>query len=375
MSVRWSPSLLPGLVLALVVGLGVGVRSVWADPPGAPPGGGAAPQPPPGPGGEPQAPPPAPPPPDGGPQGPPPGPPDLLAFLGTLQSQIEQLGVPPPKTATDHGLYDAWQAILGPRAGRMAGRMRRLAEKVRWSFGPTGAAVHLEPGSWEMAVRELAGLYTELDGAFQQYGSVRINLTRPAGFGPVPPEATPPDPSAPDRALDRLESAEASLALRAAAGQVIWAEEVVQVWGLARAAELEVQRYARDLERWQRQVQALADLQARVAYGISFQRRSLSLQKFALRALTAALQAAEEDRLRALALRLPPEGPAAATAQALLEQLRTARNAAESHRGSSAADWGSVLRQRWLGPRTRLLILLAQAEPPSGPAGPGPGAK
>ncbi len=373
------PSRLPPYALVTLVLLAGAPGPARAEPPVTPLPGGETPPPP-------QAPPPAeaPAPPPAGPgaaapgqagEPAPPEAPDLLVFLATLEAQVAALGRPPPRTPTDHGLYDAWKAILEPRAGRMAGRLRRLSEKPRWVRGPDGRVQHLQPASWDAAVRELAGLYTELDGALQQYRTVRITLTRPTSFGNVGPEPGPPDPTAPDRALERLESSAATLATKAASGQVIWAEEVVQYWNLLRTAEIEVERYARDLERWERLLQQVSDLQARVAYGLSFQRRTLSLHKFALRAVTAALQAAEEDRLRGEAARLlPPGSPAAEQAAQLLEGLRGARNAAEAHGSGSAAQWGSLLRQRWLGPRARLVALLAAAVPASQPPQPPPGA-
>jgi hypothetical protein len=289
-------------------------------------------------------------------------PPDLHTFLDTLERQIERLRVAPTHTPADQALFDFWNSILSPRAPRMSGRIRNVAEKRRWVITPAGRAAHLQPAAWDTVVREVATLYTELDGALQQYRDVRVKYTRPTTLGVVGQEPGPPDPNAPARALSNLESAEANLAQKVNQGQLVWMEEMVWYWSLLRSAEMEVQRYERDLERWQRQVQAFEDLQARIAYGLSFQRQSLALQKFALRAFVAALQAAEEDRLRQIVAALPAGTPSRVAADALVADLRRARNAAENHDGPSASAWGALLRSKWMNPRKKLVDLLAAAE-------------
>jgi hypothetical protein len=288
--------------------------------------------------------------------------PDVFSFLSTFERQVGQLKSAPEHTTTDHALYDAWHAILAPRAGRMAGRVKTLSERARWVYAPDGRPLHLEPDNWETVVREVANLYTELDGALQQYKSVRIDYVRPTTMGLTPPEPGPPDPDAQARALGRLESAESSLLSKVSTGQVIWVDEVLWYYALLRRAEAEAQKYEADLERWNRQVQAFEDLRARTDYGLSFKRQTLSLLKFSLRALTSTLQVGEEDRLRKLVEPLPAGSEPRLAADRLLQDLRTARNAAESHGGAASAGWGSLLRSKWMTPRRRLLELLGKVE-------------
>ncbi len=290
------------------------------------------------------------------------GPLDLRAFVLTLEGQLRELKTPPRKTPTDHALFDAWTSILEPRVSRMAARLKRIAEEPRWTHAPGGApgstGLILTPEAWDVVVREAASLYAELGGALEQYTRFRVSFTAPAGFGLLGPGAGVPDPSAQDRALERLFSLESALEVKLASGQLIWTAELTWYWNLARRAELELRRFQEDLERWQRQVAAFEDLQARVAYGLTFQRQSLRMLMFGVRSLLAALQAAEEDRLRVVVEALAPDHARRADAQALLAELRTARNAAEAHSGAQPSGWGTLLRQRWMGPRLRLRALI-----------------
>jgi hypothetical protein len=288
-------------------------------------------------------------------------PPDVLAFVAVLERQVGALKVPPTRTATDHALYDAWHAILAPRAGRMASRIKTLGDKRRWVLSPSGLPLHLEPNQWETVVKELANLYVELDGALTQYNAVRVDYVRPTTMGLTPPEAGPPDPNAPERALARLESQEDALLGKVATGQCIWLDEVLWYYSLLRRAEAEVAKYEADLAHWEAQVQKFEDMRARHDYGLSFKRQTLQMLKFSLRALTAALQVGEEDRLRKVVEPLPAKDATRLAAEALLLDLRTARNSAESHRGASASGWGSLLRSKWMAPRRRLLELLEKA--------------
>lgn len=374
--------------LLLAFGLALTPGRALADDP--PPPGGAPPAPP---GGSPAAPAPAdddpPLPGNAGPGAPGAGAkaeaPDLLAFLGTLERQIARLRVPPNKTATDHALFDWWNTILSPRVGQMAGRIKKISEKHRWQVTPQGRAQHLDPAHWDTVVREVASLYTALDGALQQYRDARVKYSRPTTLGVNDKEAGPPDPDAQARALSNLENSESILAQKVSQGQVVWYEELVWYWNLLSTAELEVQRYERDRERWERQVQAFEDLQARVAYGQSFQQQTLALQMFALRAFVAALQAAEEDRLRKVVATLEPATPGRIAADGFVLDLRNARNAAEVHQNAQASTWGTLLRTKWMTPRKELLDLLekldrdaqaareAAGAVPGGPA-PAPGA-
>jgi hypothetical protein len=283
---------------------------------------------------------------------------DLHALLVTLMNPLEAQRTPPRKTATDRALFDAWTAILEPRLGRMIARMKRIAEEPRWTPASDGSRRGLKPESWDVVLREVASLYAELGGALAQYERFQVSFTLPGGQGLFAAQAGPPDPHAQERALERLGALESHLAWKLALGQVIWTEELSWVWNLARHAELEMRRYQDDLARWERQVAAFEDLQARIAYGLSFQRQTLSMLMFGLRALVSGLQAGEEDRLRNVAATLPEGDARRAEAERLLEELRAARNAAENHGGAQPATWGSLLRQRWNAPRLRLRALL-----------------
>ena len=286
------------------------------------------------------------------------GPLDLRSLVLTLMTPLEAQRTPPRKTASDHALFDAWTAILEPRLGRMLGRLKRIAEEPRWTPPGDGVRRMLKPEAWDVVLREVASLYAELGGALAQYERFQVSFTLPGGLGLFGAQAGPPDPYAQDRALERLGALESHLTWKVALGQFVWSDELTWYWNLARHAELEMRRYQEDLARWERQVAAFEDLQSRIAYGLSFQRQTLSMLMFGLRALVAGLQAGEEDRLRAVGLALPEGDAKRAEVERLLEELRTARNAAENHAGAQPSTWGSLLRQRWNGPRLRLRSLL-----------------
>src|SRR5688500_17705095 len=61
---------------------------------------------------------------------------DLLVYLSHVRTLVSENMQPPRRTATDHGLYDTWAAILRPRAARIAARVKRLMEQGRWEFDP-----------------------------------------------------------------------------------------------------------------------------------------------------------------------------------------------------------------------------------------------
>jgi len=46
----------------------------------------------------------------------------------------------------------------------MASRVKTISEKHRWVKAPDGRTLHLQPASWDQVVREVAALYTSLDG-------------------------------------------------------------------------------------------------------------------------------------------------------------------------------------------------------------------
>jgi hypothetical protein len=288
---------------------------------------------------------------------------DLQVFLGHLRESLAAYQEAPAQTKMDHALYDAWSAFLKPRAGRMVSRLRVLEDKRRWETAPDGFRfTHLKPAEWDRVVREVAGLYTELGGALEQYTQFRVKYVAPfVGLGGQP--QGPPTTDDVERSLRHLDVLEVELANRVKAGDVIYAEDVLAYWGLLARVEAETNLYQERLRKWEDALQRTEDMRARVDAGIKIKKDSLRLHMLSLRALVAGLQAAEEDRLRALVVALPDGSKPRAEADGLLLRLRDARRKGEAYRESPHSKYGTILRQEWQQARSKLLSLLGAPEP------------
>lgn len=102
--------------------------------------------------------------------------------------QLEELDVllTPPKfnAKRNRAVHDGWRIILKPKKGRMRRRLRDLAEARRWVYGDDDAAVCLAPAQWNHVIRQIASYYVkELDGARQQYESIRLVWRQNTWFG------------------------------------------------------------------------------------------------------------------------------------------------------------------------------------------------
>lgn len=100
-----------------------------------------------------------------------------------LEDRLEAFTAAPSRTTRERAVHDAWAAALKPRARRMAGRARRLADPRHWEFDEDRRPETLRAASWSLAVREFSSLYAELAGARAQYEHVRIVWTPKACFG------------------------------------------------------------------------------------------------------------------------------------------------------------------------------------------------
>jgi hypothetical protein len=106
--------------------------------------------------------------------------------------------------------------------------------------------------------------------------------------------------------------------------------------------------------RWKEAVQRVEDALARIEMGFQFQRDALALEMLAVRSIVAALQAAEEERLRALVDLRPPGSDERAAGEAILVEMASGRLEAEGLTEPPVSNYGSILRARWLRPRGRL---------------------
>jgi hypothetical protein len=283
---------------------------------------------------------------------------DLQVYLAHVRTLVSENMTPPRRTATDHGLYDAWAAILRPRAARIRARVSRLMEPGRWQLDPgDGRAAHVKPEVWGSTIAELGSLYVELGGALQQYQQAKVTITQ------VRPDNTQAPPTGPVPGEVALGTFEAELLARARAGEVVLPDEVAAYWhllGRVQAALALREEQLRTYLQRQAEVQGeLENLVSSIQSGLLERQQSLSLQMLTVRALTAALQAREEQRLADHVGALPA-GDDRKAADALLESLRGSRLAAEEHAQPPVSEYGVVLR-RWLKAQQDLSVLLRKA--------------
>ena len=107
-----------------------------------------------------------------------------IEFLRSFREWVAQHRNPPPRARLDTALHDVWRAALRPRAGRMTRRIDKLIKRKYW-LPPEGEPTHVKPEEWSRFVREIAGLMTELHGAWKQYTSARPILRRGIPVGKV----------------------------------------------------------------------------------------------------------------------------------------------------------------------------------------------
>lgn len=102
---------------------------------------------------------------------------DPIEFLRSFHTWLAKHEASPPRSRLDSALYDVWNAALRPRAGRMSQRVEKLMKRKYW-LPEEGTPMHVKPDEWSRFVREIAGLMTELHGAWKQYDSARVLVRR-----------------------------------------------------------------------------------------------------------------------------------------------------------------------------------------------------
>jgi hypothetical protein len=283
-----------------------------------------------------------------------PVPPDFLALLGELKDRLAEHEMPPPRTDRDHALHDAWSSILKPRAARMTARVRGLLKRSRWEFvveNGVERARRFLPKEWDGVVREMSMLYVELAGALEQYSRAKVTLTTPLG---APATPVPPYPQDPASTLAAIHSLEHDYWVRWRSGGVVVPLQLHGYWHLLGSLQAELIRREAAVARWKEAVQRVEDALARIEMGFQFQRDALALEMLAVRSVVAALQAAEEERLRALVDQRPPGSDERAAGEAILVEMASGRLEAEGLTEPPVSNYGSILRSRWLRPRGRL---------------------
>ncbi len=287
--------------------------------------------------------------------------PDLLRYLEALGEQLAAHKQAPSRTRLNSGLYDAWSAILKPRAGAMAARLKNLQKERNWTGGK-GKPLHVRPAAWSTFTRELASLYTQLGGALRGYENFRPKIKRPVSSFRGD-DRKPPGSGDPIIGLD-IAMLENQMVGNLRRGQPVTHTQLYSYYGMIEKyyAELERRREARRAweEKQKRKKEKMDEIWSEVQMGIKFKKQSLQLQMISVRGLAGALQATEELRLQQLAAALPEGDTRGPALDALLKAMREKRQAAETFASSTTSKYGTLLR-KWLASRKKASALLAKA--------------
>jgi hypothetical protein len=291
---------------------------------------------------------------------------DVLRFLEELEEQMAEHRVPPERTHVDRALYDAWRAILLPRADRMVRRVRDVRKATAFELVRGGpSTVRLREDKVTPTMRGLVSLYAELAGALEQYERFEIRLVAnprlyPAQYGPTVGGPYPlryrPHGVRVYAGFGGLLAYENDWWARSAVHRPAWRDAYRWQWDWANRVYYDWAYWWRRRAYWQERVKATQDMVKRIQLGLEGQQQTLALQMLAVRSLASALQAEEEERLRGRVAGLP-EGPVRTEAGRLADALWLARIEAEGHRGRPA-EYGTVVRRDWLGTHRRLVGLL-----------------
>ena len=322
----------------------------------------------------------------------------------------------PPRTKWDTALYDVWRAALRPRASRMTRRVLKLLQRKYW-LPKEGEPTHVKPEEWSRFVREIAGLMTELHGAWKQYVAARVKVKqgvpvhrlRPAGsyygyahpidvwrrahrhrlavgarhvhhgkkLGKHTPGTNPGTGTLPHHAKGGGAHVGGKVKigpLHVGLGVHLGAGELHSYWHLLRRyrhgwAWRIRHCYGCELRRLARQ-KAVEDFIAERQRMFDTVRDTLQQQMLTLQVLTAAMQAQAEHQLNAKFSAIPADDSrATAERQAdvgtALFKLREARLDAERYVGDSSAQYGHLLRG-WVRAFKAAGALLEEVAQPAG---------
>ena len=272
-----------------------------------------------------------------------------IDYLRSYRDWIRQHETPPARTANVHAQHDLWSGALKPKARRMTKRVEMLMKRKYW-VPARGTPERVKPEAWSRFTREIAGLGTELHGAWKQYG--RAN-PRPKSYGfgfvrfPRPPRLGAYY-GYPYRAVP-MSAWRNGLARRSSIGvgglemrsyyNLMWGYNRAWEWSMWRRAEYNRRR--QELIRKQREFIESEREAARVV------RDTLEQQMISLQVLTAAMQAAEEHALREEIEKLPEGDVLRELAEEVVDTLKEARLTAEQYQGTSSAEYGTLIR-KWV---------------------------
>lgn len=273
-------------------------------------------------------------------------PPDPIEYLRSYRDWIAEHEKVPPRTDRDRALYDVWTAALKPRATRMRRRIDTLMKRKYW-LPETGQPERVNPKYWSKFTREIAGLGTELHGAWRGYDKAQIQDRK--GIAGTPATRT----RAPSYYGYRGYGWPAGrwrggIHARQRLGGYYTGVEINSYrnlmnryrrgwdWRIGHCNACERDRF--ELQKKKREY--VAD-RKRV---LDTTKATLEQQMLSLQLLAAAMQATEEHALYAELQELPEGHLLREPAESVLVALRDARLRAERYSGNSSAEYGQLLR-------------------------------
>ncbi len=272
---------------------------------------------------------------------------DPIEYLRSYRDWIAENATPPPRTERDRGVYDVWTAHLKPRVGRMVKRVDTLMQRKYWE-PEVGTPQRVKPEAWSRFTREIAGLGTELHGAWKGYNKAQITDRR--GMAGVPATRTKP----PSHTAGYFGYGHPGLLWR---GAVLGRQSVGD---LGYGYELRSYRHLLDTYRrgwgWRRRHCSHCEIRRRELQKkkreyvaerkklLHTTRDTLEQQMLSLQVLAAAMQAIEEDSLRKEMEELPRDHMLREPAVEVLTALRDARLKAERYSGTKSSEYGQLLR-------------------------------
>lgn len=290
---------------------------------------------------------------------------DFMPLVLGLKEEMEQHKKRPLEDGPGGELYTAWKLNVKRRAPRMAAKATELARSSFWEFDEQGeAALRLKEQQWGPAVRRLGTIYTDLGGAAKGYDKVTVSPDRAIALWDrrhPPPATTGLTPAGVLLRRVRAEIAAYRLLKKIVPG---WLLRELDRLILRERVEIAARVEAR--RRWEEdRTRAHEEIRARVeaTRALVEQQQALLLgQMESLRALTAALQEAEEQRLEQSLDAFPPDDPVHAATKEHFLEMRQGRLQAERFSDPRTSRWGGLLRQGWMVPRAKVLKEVEKAE-------------
>ena len=293
------------------------------------------------------------------------GPIDLRSALGRMHEEIGTLANEPDFKGIEGRLVKTWKTYVRPRVPGIQRAFRGLMSERRFRIDEkTGFLLGLKPKAWSGMVAQLTKAYSSLASARAGYDKLNVSADssirrwQRANRAPRLNVRTPYEARA-AHVLSQIRYYRARRVrvpphlilqhdryLELAALERLRLEEAYAEWERAQEGALQrIQEHARE-------TQAAAKLQQ--------QRFTLHMQN--LQAITSAFMEIDEGDLLHRLEALGPDAAVREQGTKLMKALASGRRQVAGYDTSKSTRWSSLLRQKWLVPRNKLVGLLDRAE-------------